>query len=97
MSKGFGVQIILTNQNIWTIWNNLPGKCYIILLRHHLWCTNNFNKSEYFDNFEQFTREVLCHTPSSPSLPDHALHVLNHDRTNHIIKPMDLWGIAAVA
>ena len=38
---------------------------------------------------------VLCHP--LPGLPDHALPVMNQDRTDHNTKPMEQWCIATVA
>ena len=33
--------------------------------------------------WSEFSIEVLRHNPPLPGLPDHALPVLNHDRTDH--------------
>ena len=40
---------------------------------------------------------MLCHNPPLLGLPDHALPVLNHDRTDHITKSMEHWCMATVA
>ena len=39
---------------------------------------------------------MLCHNLPSPGLPDHAFPILNHDQTNHNMKPMEHWCIATV-
>ena len=43
-----------------------------------------------------FASKVLRHNPPLPGLPDHALPILNHDRTDHNTKPMEHWCIATV-
>ena len=45
----------------------------------------------------KFASEVLCHNPPLPGLPDHALPISNHDRTDHNTKPTELWHIPTVA
>ena len=44
--------------------------------------------------YYQFAREMLCHNPPLPGLPDDILPILNHDRTDHNTKPMEHLCIA---